>query len=74
MSGAAACAHPDELRLRVTTREHWCGACGSIYWNDKWIAPSALMLPGWTCACGVFNGCARMELTECRSCGAPRTA
>lgn len=31
-----------------------------------------LTLPGWFCACGVFNGEARTELHECRACGEPK--
>jgi hypothetical protein len=28
-----------------------------------------LYLPGWFCRCGVFNGEAKGERAECRSCG-----
>lgn len=29
---------------------------------------AGLLLPGWTCACGVFNGSMK-SLKECRCCG-----
>jgi hypothetical protein len=32
---------------------------------------SGLVLPGWFCTCGVFNGEARTSLDACRACGYP---
>ena len=31
-----------------------------------------LLLPGWHCPCGCFNGAAKEWLTHCRACGAER--
>lgn len=31
-----------------------------------------IVLPGFTCACGVFNGDEKERRTTCRSCDAPR--
>jgi hypothetical protein len=32
-------------------------------------ANPGLVLPGWTCVCGVFNGAGKEVLVSCRSCG-----
>jgi len=32
----------------------------------------ALILPGWRCDCGCFNGEAKETLPACRHCGGPR--
>jgi len=31
----------------------------------------SLDIPGWTCACGIFNGAAKEWLTHCRVCDTP---
>jgi len=33
---------------------------------------AGLALPGWFCACGVFNGTAKEETVTCRACCLPR--
>lgn len=35
-------------------------------------AAKGILLPGWTCSCGVFNGSAKQLLTHCRTCGKER--
>ena len=35
-------------------------------------APEGILLPGWRCSCGIFNGEAKDRVTACRACGGPR--
>lgn len=54
-----------------------CGAAYVVgYLHGVAAAPrlDGILLPGWDCKCGAFNGCAREQRTECRSCGAKRPA
>lgn len=77
------CQHPDAEVVTVEdeyTFLQWCSLCGSICDNNGahgaaagvWRSPDGLVLPGWTCRCGIFNGSSKELLTECRSCGTPR--
>jgi hypothetical protein len=77
------CLHPEaELVVIVaeSTFVSWCSICGSLRDNrgghgipaGTWRAPAGVVLPGWTCACGGFNGCLKEWLSECRGCGLPR--
>lgn len=36
------------------------------------MGTEGMTLPGWTCACGCFNGEAKTLLPACRACDAPR--
>jgi len=33
---------------------------------------AGILLPGWTCSCGTFNGAAKERLERCRSCDATK--
>lgn len=68
------CPHPEPALLQVRGpigRVAWCRLCGSLRRGGAWTAPSCIVLPGWTCPCGAFNGSAKELLPECRGCGAP---
>lgn len=73
------CKHPESEMVVVSAGDtfmSWCSTCGSIWDNNgdhgaaagSWRAPSGLVLPGWTCACGIFTGSMK-GATECRCCG-----
>jgi len=77
------CPHPESELVTIEsglTVVWWCAFCGSIRDNNgdhgaqacAWRAPSGVVLPGWTCSCGGFNGSVKELLPACRGCGLPR--
>lgn len=71
------CQHPDTDTIHVAGSGKvfavWCSICGSLRdVHGNWRAPRAVVLPGWTCACGTFNGSGKELLDACRHCGSPR--
>jgi hypothetical protein len=77
------CPHPESAIVTIETDMTvvwWCSLCGSIEDNNgehgapacTWRAPTGIVLPGWMCACGVFNGSLKELLATCRLCGTPR--
>lgn len=58
-----------EVFCRGEVCASWCSSCGAFTAAGyEWRAPASLVLPGWTCECGVFNGSLK-GLTKCRCCG-----
>ena len=77
------CPHPESDVVDIgdgSTIAHWCMLCGSLRDDNgylasagEWIAPTGLVLPGWTClSCGAMNGSLKAVLPTCRGCGVPR--
>jgi hypothetical protein len=47
--------------------------CSELLTELRAYRASGICLPGIWCQCGSFNGSARENRTECRSCGKPLT-
>ena len=50
-----------------------CGTC-HVSVSVRIPQPGDLVMPGWTCGCGTFNGQGRFQQDHCRNvhCGQPR--
>ena len=70
------CPHPESDCVDIDSASMlllWCSICGSLrVYDGTWRAPAGIVLPGWTCPCGVFNGHGKEPIAECRHCGGPR--
>ncbi|MDE2022227.1 MAG: hypothetical protein KGI71_04955 [Patescibacteria group bacterium] len=73
--GRRALTTEEEASIRVEYMSG--GGCDKRVLNlfatlDAERAAKGILLPGWTCSCGCFNGSAKELRSTCRTCGAAR--